>query len=194
MTPRLALTTLALALTLTTPALAAPRGDWALGAALGAEGSAAVAGARTQASGRWRFADAWSVDLAGRSASLGAQDPAVDDQIYLALLAGVAWTPLTDADDGAPRVALRFAHVHHAPTESWEATPFANLAGDSSGGVVHRSGAELAVGYTTGAGWRLGDWAMNLDFEATFAALPGSDALGVSGALNVGVVFESLGG
>ena len=67
---------------------------------------------------------------------------------------------------------------------------------DLSGGIgtASRKLPDEDGGYTLGDGWRLGDWAMNLDFEATFAALPGSDALGFSGALNVGLVFESLGG
>ncbi|RMG19327.1 MAG: hypothetical protein D6729_05590 [Deltaproteobacteria bacterium] len=127
-------------------------------------------GATGQLTVRYRFHPSFFVDGVGRSGIVVPKGFAPDDTFFLALAAGVGWR--VDLGQWIPRVALRFTHIHHATFESWHRTPWASLAGDSSGTVQHRSGAELAVGLRSATLNRLGNWGLFVDLEASAGVLP----------------------
>ncbi|MCA9539807.1 MAG: hypothetical protein KC620_13010, partial [Myxococcales bacterium] len=154
------------ALVLLTPGRgeAETQGPWSLGLALRPERVAEATGMGGQVHFRYRPLAALTID--GLTRSLVAfGDGDTDDHLAISLGAGAAWTPVADLDAWAPRLGARFTHVHHATLASWEDTPFANLAGDSSGGVRHRSGVEAAVGLMAPRWFDLGDMAGRLDLE-----------------------------
>ncbi|MCB9546993.1 MAG: hypothetical protein H6706_14225 [Myxococcales bacterium] len=189
--------TLLLSGLIATPALATPtdappaRGRWSVGLALRPELAAGGAGVGTQTSFRFRFTPAWSFDMVGRSLySTGFEGE--DDELYLALGAGVGFEGGAALDAWSPRAALRFTHVHHAPLESWGDTPFSNVAGDSSGGVRHRSGAEAAVGLVAPSITDLWGQALRWELELSGGVLPSSSHFAWTTALVVGLSLDSV--
>ena len=115
-----------------------------------------------------------------------------DDELYLALGAGVGFEGGAALDAWSPRAALRFTHVHHAPLESWGDTPFSNVAGDSSGGVRHRSGAEAAVGLVAPSITDLWGQALRWELELSGGVLPSSSHFAWTTALVVGLSLDSV--
>ena len=165
----------------------ADQAPYDLAVAVHAEGASQVAGGRGQLAGRFSLWGPISAEVIGRSGTAYGHLARAPDQIYLALLGGLAWTP---AGAGfRPKLSLRAAHVHHATQASWGETPGANLAGDSSGGVVHRTGFEAGAALLTPRWWRLGDWRGGLEVELTGGALPSSEAFGWTVGLGLGVRF-----
>jgi len=151
------------------------RGPWTLAYGLRPELSAQGGGLGTQAAYRYRFAYGLAFDAVGRGGISRARVDAGADQFYLALGAGLGWESAAGLTDWSPRAALRFTHVHHATLESWKGTPGANLAGDSDGGVLHRSGAELALGLVAPELTDLWGQSLRWELELTGGILPSSE-------------------
>jgi hypothetical protein len=95
--------------------------------------------------GRYRFHQRWFVDIVG---STGAVLNNLDggDQFFVSLAAGPGFSTGENPAGWELRISPRFTHVHHATFSSWADTPGSNIAGDSNGGVHHRTGAQLALG------------------------------------------------
>lgn len=129
-----------------------------------------------QITGRYRFAEHWYVDVIGKSGAV-LTDLSADDQLYLGLGVGPGLSTGEDLDGWELRVSPRFTHIHHATFGSWGDTPFANLAGDSNGGVSHRSGAELAVGVNGPQLGQLGDLRFLWSADAIANYLPSSEPM-----------------
>lgn len=195
MTPALALSSSLIA-ALAAPALAEPtpalRDTWAIGFALRPEIAPGGRGIGTHLTLRYRLLDWLDLDLAGRGLLATAWDDTDDDELYVALVAGLAYAPIADVDRYAPRAGLRFIHVHHATTQSWSDTPIANIAGDSDGGVRHRSGLEVALGLQGPRLFDLWDSAGRLDFELSGSMLPSSDYFQYTVALAIGLVLDGV--
>jgi hypothetical protein len=135
-----------------------------------------VASPLGQLTGRYRFADHWYVDVMGKSGAVLA-DLSGDDQLFLGLGVGPGFSTGEDLDGWEFRVSPRFTHIHHASFKSWGNTPGSNLAGDSNGGVSHRSGAELAVGVNGPQFGQLGDLRFLWNVDALANYLPSSVAM-----------------
>ncbi len=141
-----------------------------------------------QVTGRYRFAEHWYVDVIGKSGAV-LSDLSADDQLFLGLGAGPGFSTGEDLDGWELRVSPRLTHIHHATFGSWGDTPFANLAGDSNGGVSHRSGAELAVGVNGPQFGQWGDLSFLWSADAIANYLPSSEAMrfGVGAVLGLSV-------
>lgn len=168
------------------------RDTWAIGFSLRPEFAPGGRGIGTHLALRYRLLDWLDLDLAGRGLLATAWDDTDDDELYVALVAGLAYAPLADVDRYAPRAALRFIHVHHATTQSWRDTPIANIAGDSDGGVRHRSGLEVALGLQGPRLFDLWDSAGRLDFELSGSMLPSSDFFRYTVALAIGLTLDGV--
>lgn len=168
------------------------RGNWAAGIALRPEIASKGDGLGFQSIFRWRFARNFGLDTVGRSTLSTARDPGIPDQFYLALGAGVAWFEREYVNQWSWRAAARLTHVHHAPRESWEDTPGLNLAGDSGGGVQHRSGAELAVGVTAPSLTRLWGESLRWEVELQAGALPSSTHFEWTGGLALALIIDAV--
>lgn len=167
------------------------RGGWAVDPSVRGQVVAGASGPAGQLAVRYHVLDDFAVEALGRSGYAFAD---ADDVLFVGLLAGFAYAPAADAADWAPRVGARLAHIHHATVESWGDQPFANLAGDSSSTVQHRSGLEIAVGASAPRWLPVGAWATGLDLELTGGWLPSSDVMEWNVSLGVGLSFFSLGG
>ncbi len=138
-----ALLTAALALT---PAPASAN-EMTISLGLGGQLSAGGAGGTGSSGFRYRFTDRFGVQVAGQVGHLTATGASgEDDQLFLGLAVGPMLSTGTAPHGWEGLAFLHLTHVHTASVASWERTPGANLAGDSSGGVHHRSGLELGLG------------------------------------------------
>ncbi|MFN3201074.1 MAG: hypothetical protein ACE366_21920 [Bradymonadia bacterium] len=167
----------------------AERSPWSFSAGPRLEAAAEHGLGGSQAGARWRFSESFALDLVGRQGYLSSYEEGLGDHAYVALLAGITWQGADAGDGWTPNVSARLAHIHHATAESWAETPGANIAGDSNGGVEHRSGAELAVGLLgprlySGEGWHL-RWSV----ELSGTTLPSSEVMGWSMGLTGGVAL-----
>ncbi|MEZ4471201.1 MAG: hypothetical protein R3F60_10450 [bacterium] len=172
-------------------ALAAPtRGPWTVGLALRPELAAEGAGLGTQASFRYRFTPTFSLDSVGRS-TLSWGRAGGEDELYAALGVGVGFELGDDLEAWSPRAALRLTHIHHATLESWGDTPYANAAGDSSGGVRHRSGFEGAVGLVAPTLTPLWGQALRWELELSAGLLPSSEHFAWMTALVIGLSLDA---
>ena len=113
----------------------------------GAQGYSGGVASVGQLTARYRFTPRLYLDIVGKSGQLFARS-SYDNQLYLALGAGAGISTGEAPNGWEFRFSPRVTHVHHASTDSWRETPLSNLAGDSDGGVQHRSGVELAAGVT----------------------------------------------
>ena len=167
------------------------RGQWSTGLGLRTELAAGGIGPGFQTMFRYRFARHFAFDALGRSTLSWASAPSDPNQFYLALGAGVAWIQGLTAVEWDWRTSLRFTHIHHATTDSWLDTPGSNAAGDASGGVQHRSGAEWAVGVVAPKLTKL--WGHNLrwEIEAQLSTLPSSDHFVWATGLTLGLLIDS---
>lgn len=164
--------------------------NWRLSGGVRAEAAAEGGLGGGQLGARWRFAESWGLDLVGRTGYLSAYNAEDgDDHAYLGLLAGVSWL-MAEGDHWSPALGLRFAHIHHAPLGSWRHTPGANLAGDSNGGVRHRSGAELALSVAGPTLYQSPGWRVRWHLEATGGALPASEMMAWMAGLTIGLTVE----
>ena len=155
-------------------AIGKARTDIALGAFL------APGGFDLRGEARWRYRLHPLVDLAvaGRAgmlrstASTGSSNDL--DQLVLSLGIGpvLHTQPARDAWEFA--AGLLVAHVHHARLSSWQRTPLANLAGDSSGSVRHRSGLEAFAAATAPPIAQLGSYVLLAGAEVGASWLPSS--------------------
>ncbi|MCA9547640.1 MAG: hypothetical protein KC613_24725, partial [Myxococcales bacterium] len=161
-----------------TPAYAAP-----LAVEASASGVAAPSGAggATQLGLRWLATERLSLGFFGRTGYLSGVEAA--DTGFLALAAGPALHLPTNA--GVAQLAVRFAHVHHAPARTWLETPFGNLFGDSAGQVRHRSGVEAALGWIGGE--ILDEPGLRWRAELSAGLLPSSAEMGWTAGLALGV-------
>ena len=125
---------------------------------------------------RLRLRDHFFVDIVGKSGQLFAEDN-LPNHLYLALGVGPGLSTGPGLDRWEVRLSPRFTHVHHASTDSWRATPFKNLTGDSGGGVEHRSGIELALGVTSPAKGSLRNVQMIWSADLLLNHLPSSDPM-----------------
>lgn len=113
------------------------------------------------------------VDVTGRSgAVLNHFDGR--DTYFGTLLLGAGLSSGMSRQGWQVRLVPRLMHVHHATGASWLDTPGANVAGDSSGGVLHRSGAELGLGVTSPPFGSLGQYSLIWDAEINAGVLPAS--------------------
>lgn len=191
---------LPLLLALAEPGVAAPsatpsvteRGSWSAGLGIRPEHASGGTGFGFQSAFRYRFTPTIALDTVGRSVWSPARDAGDDDQFYLALAAGLAWVEADAPSRWATRVSGRLTHVHHATVDSWRDTPGSNLAGDSDGGVEHRSGFELAVGAI--APGFTGLWGQNLRWEIELQAgyLPSSEPFKWTAGLTLGLLIDSV--
>lgn len=142
---------------------------------------------------RYPLGHRWGVQIAGRSGWLQAQTPCLGaapnqncaSQGQLALLVGPTWT--TALGERTLHASVLLAHVHHTATANWQASPVANAAGDSSGDVQHRSGAEFQIGLSS-APWSVSDrWALALELELNAGILPSSQVFAWSGGAQLGL-------
>lgn len=168
------------------------RGNWSAGLGVRPELSGGGLGLGFQTMYRYRFTPNIALDTLGRSTLSWAHDDGDPNELYLAIGAGVAWLEAADVYQWTWRTSARFTHVHHAATDSWLDTPGSNVAGDSSGGVRHRSGAEWAVGVLAP---KFGDvWGQHLrwEIEAQLSTLPSSDHFVWATGLTFGFVIDSV--
>ena len=168
------------------------RGRWSAGLGLRTELAAGGIGPGFQTMFRYRFARHFAFDALGRSTLSWASEAGDPDQLYLALGAGVAWIQNLTPSEWDFRTSLRLTHVHHAPTDSWLDTPGSNVAGDSTGGVQHRSGAEWAVGVLAPRLSRLWGHSLRWEIEAQLSTLPSSDHFVWASGLTVGLLIDSM--
>lgn len=168
------------------------RGKWAAGLALRPEVAARGEGLGFQSIFRYRFSDRFALDTVGRSTLSWAREPGEADQLYLALGAGIAWYEREMVHRWSWRAAARLTHVHHASLESWAGTPGLNIAGDSGGGVAHRSGGELAVGVTAPSLTRLWGESLRWEVELQAGALPSSDHFAWTGGLALALIIDAV--
>jgi hypothetical protein len=168
------------------------RGKWSAGLGIRPELAAGGSGLGFQSMFRYRFAPNWSLDTAGRSVHSVAQDAGDPDQFYLALIIGLGWLEDVPPTEWTLRTSARFTHVHHATVDSWKDTPFANLAGDSDGGVEHRSGAELAVGAVAPMLTDLWGEGLRWEIELQGGVLPSSSHFEWTAGLTVGLLIDSI--
>lgn len=167
-------------------------GSWSTGVGLRPALSAGGTGVGFQTMYRYRFTPNVALDTLGRSNLSWANAAGDADQFYLALGAGVAWQQAESVYQWAWRTSARFTHVHHASTDSWLDTPGANVAGDSSGGVAHRSGAEWAVGVIAPKMTDLWGQHLRWEIEAQVNTLPSSDHFVWAAGLTIGLVIDSV--
>ena len=166
------------------PAAPADSASFTLGAQLRGDLAAGGGGGGGQLVFGWRLGERLALDAVGRAGYLRA--PAhLDDLLALSLALGPAWERAL-APGWRGRATLRLTHVHHASVASWGATPGGNLAGDSSGGVRHRSGLEAALGLVGGD---LGGPRHRFEWSVELSAgwLPSSAELRYTGALAAGL-------
>jgi hypothetical protein len=137
-----------------------------------------------QLTGRYRFAEQWHVAIIGKSGAV-LSELSGGDQLFVGLGVGPGFSTGEDLDGWELRVSPRFTHIHHATFRSWGDTPISNVAGDSDGGVSHRSGAELALGVNGPQFGRLGDLRFLWSVDALASYLPSSAPM----RFGVGAVF-----
>jgi hypothetical protein len=178
------LSTAVLILASVTPALADAYTPLRLYTEVGVQAHAGGAGPLGQLTARFRFADHWYIDAVGKSGAVF-DGLSSDDQLFLGLAVGPGWSSGEDRLGWELRVSPRLTHIHHASFASWSDTPGSNLAGDSNGGVSHRSGAELAVGVSGPELFRLGDSGVLWSVDVLGNYLPSSEPM----EFGAGVVF-----
>lgn len=128
---------------------------------------------------RFRLTEQWFVDVVGTS---GAVLDNFDggDQFFLGLAAGPGFSTGEKPAGWELRISPRLTHIHHASFRSWGDTPAANLAGDSNGGLQHRTGAQLAVGLAgPDINLMIWDLAVLWDVEILADVLPNSPEMGL---------------
>jgi hypothetical protein len=144
--------------------------------AAGAHIHSGGSGPTTQLTLRYQLLEYLVMDATGRSGTVlinrDGQDP-----YFAALLIGAGVSTGRLLHNWELRLTPRFMHVHHAPGQSWLDTPGANLSGDSSGSVVHRSGAELAMGVTFPATGAIGPYRLLWSAELNAGLLPSSEEM-----------------
>lgn len=88
--------------------------------------------------------------------------------------------------------AVQATHVHYTSMESWMATPMANMAGDSSGSVMHRTGVEVSAGVTWPVlhRWERWQWIVETDLFGNW--LPTSPTLNWGAGVRLGVGLQRL--
>lgn len=151
----------------------------------------AAAGAVGDLTLRYPLSDTWGLALGGRSgwlhSGLGCAGGPCTDQLQLALLVGPAWhLPWRNSH---LYLSAQIAHVHHAAVRAWKQRPAANLAGDSSGDVQHRSGGELSAAMTWPPFWSGDKWALAIETAVLGGVLPSSPQLAWSAGLKVGIAL-----
>lgn len=151
----------------------------------------AKGGVDVRGESRFRYRIRPLIDLVaqGRAGMLRADSDAKErddlDQLTLSLAAGAVVHTRPARDRWEFAGGLLLAHVHHATLASWKRTPGANLAGDSTGSVRHRSGLEVFVAATARPIAQLGDYALLLGGDACFTWLPTSPALQTSAGIRI---------
>jgi hypothetical protein len=143
---------------------------------VGVQGFSGGIGSVSQLTGRYRFARHWYMDIVGRSGTVFAGSASAD-QFYFAMGVGPGFSTGEELDGWEFRASPRVTHVHHASFDSWGETPWSNLAGDSNGGVRHRSGAELAVGVSGPQFGRIGDLRFLWSADVMAGVLPSSEEM-----------------
>ncbi len=138
---------------------------------------------------RWRLGSVFGLAANGRAGYL-AQSGAYPHEGMLAILVG----PMAEWELGAWQLhtALQLTHVHNTALADWAMNPLANMAGDSSGSVAHRTGGEISVGVTWPELWRFTTWRLVLETDATAAILPTSELLAWTAGLRIGLGFQRL--
>ena len=157
-------------------------------------GAQAVAGGTSMTGDlavRYRLQENWSLLVTGRMGGIARQD-SKSNELLLGLLIGPCWT--APVGRSLLRVAVQATHIHHTSLHAWRAQTAANLAGDSSGTVLHRAGGEVAVGFTWPQLKAWDKWALVLESDFAAGVLPSSEALAWSAGVRMGVGFTQLSG
>ena len=94
---------------------------------------------------RWKPKSQLGIDFIGGVGYLRQSPNWLSDMASIYLSIGPSWHK-NISHNFSIYSGIRFLHLHHATLESWRNTPFANLTGDSAGGVLHRSGFGMAIG------------------------------------------------
>lgn len=169
-----------LAVVVSTGAVAAP------GGAGGAIGDLAL---------RYPLSEHWGLALTGRSGWLhgtaGCGSGSCSDQLQLAILIGA--TGQRSWGQRQLHISAQVAHVHHTAVAAWQMRPLANLAGDSSGSVQHRSGGELSVGLTSAPLLRGDRWGLAVETAVSGSVLPSSAQFSWAAGIKLGVALVDLG-
>lgn len=171
------------------PAFAHPA---AVVASSGVQAVSSGAGASGDLALRWCFGTWWGVALTGRAGgvmSTHAGDPSHANHLLLGLLIGPVAVFPVGANTG--HVALQIQHIHHASSGDWADHPLANLAGDSSGSVRHRSGVELSGGVSWPTSVTAGTWHLVLETDIAASLLPSSDRMAWAAGVRFGVGLAS---
>jgi len=152
-------------------------GSSALGPARGG------AGVHGDLSARWQLSPYWSLVTTGRAG--GVVGHSAQPELLLGLLIGPGFG--LPVGRSLMRMSLQVAHIHHTGADAWRARPTANLAGDSSGSVLHRSGLEASVGWTWPSLHEFSAWSLVLETDVAGGVLPASEALAWSAGLRLGL-------
>jgi hypothetical protein len=84
----------------------------------------------------------WALEIVGQAGYA----PSVRDvdALWIRIAVGLRWEDRLRPV--RPWIAGRLVHLHLAPSATWREHPGASIAGDSSHGLEHRSGAAIAAG------------------------------------------------
>jgi hypothetical protein len=177
-----------------TPCLALPAfaSPWTVLASSGVQAVSTGAGVSGDLGLTWPWSRHWGLALSGRMGGVmpgETADPSHHGHLLLGLLIGPSFS--TAWGDRTTHVALQFQHIHHTTAQEWLGHPLANLAGDSSGSVLHHTGLEVSSGVTWPTGVRMGGWGLVLDTSVAASVLPGSDQMAWTVGAHLGIGLAS---
>lgn len=161
---------------------------WSVVASSGVQAVSSGAGVSADLGLRWPWSEHWGLLLTGRSGGVlpeTGEDPTHPGHLLLGLLVGPSF--VTTWGERTPHLALQVQHIHHTTAQEWRAHPLANLAGDSSGSVLHHSGLELSGGVAWPTGLHIAGWHLVLDSTVAASVLPGSDQMAWTAGARLGI-------